>query len=149
MSIFDDILSSEPNRKDSLKAVATPQDYDTDPRPDLNRDHQHWVKILTNAKEINGGETSLYKILHGIRCGGGQIEETIQAYKLLPGNEDWVKPGEWEKIRRTWLDPVKDALVQLFKTSKVGMATKESLPPGVFDEEKSEDKPKETLSWKF
>lgn len=154
MSIYDEILQNnvqqtqEPqginqqiNKQSSpIITKSAPQSYYTDPRPDLIRDHHFWVKILTNAqamydehKPVNGGETSLYKILHGIRCGGGKLEETQQGFKLHPGSEEWAAPGAWDKVRKDWLDPVKEDLLKIFKLSKLGQVVDEELPPGVFE----------------
>lgn len=140
MNVFDEILSDNPSQTIPEKQFKT-NTTTIDPRPDLTQDHRHWVRILTNAQAfydthstINGGQTSLYKIIHGIRCGGAILEETRHGYKLHPGNEEWVLPEEWEKVKRRWLDPVKDDLLKLFKLSKLGQVTNEDLPPGIFPE---------------
>lgn len=57
--------------------------------------------------------------------------ETKQAFKLLPGDEEWSDPDEWEWVKRRWLDPIKDDLVSLFKLSKIGRVVDEELPEEV------------------
>ena len=143
MTVFDQILSTvEPN--ETAEIIVLPFQMGTnniDPRSDLALDHRHWVRILTNAqamydedKIINNSKTSLFKILHGLRCGGAKLEETKQSFKLHPGTEDWVVAGQWDKVRHQWLAPVKVDLAKLFELSKFGEVTNNELPPGLFEE---------------
>jgi hypothetical protein len=136
VSIFDEILSSD-KKDQKTDVIQISSDYDRDPRPDLRQDHHHWVHILTNARKLN---FNLYTTLHGIRCGGGRIEETLQAYKILPGDEEWADPTEWERVKQKWLKPIHEDLLKLFKICKIGQIIQEELPPGVF-QEKPKEKP--------
>jgi hypothetical protein len=130
MSRFAKIFGDAP-QPESKHDNSVMSDYDRDPRPDLRQDHHHWVHILTNARELN---FNLYTTLHGIRCGGGRIEETLQAYKILPGDEEWADPTEWERVKQKWLKPIHEDLLKLFKICKIGQIVQEELPPGVFQE---------------
>lgn len=145
MGRFSQILSDidSPPSPGSTNIQDKPhEEKSIDPRPDITSDHLLWVKVLTNAKEmfdehkeINGGQTSLFKILHGIRCGGGQLEETQQAYKLHHGNEEWPDDASWQVVRVRWLTPVKDDLIELFRLCKIGQIVNEELPEGIFTTE--------------
>ncbi len=132
MGRYDQLLSNN-TQKDPLPK------NNTDPRPDIVQDHRLWLKILVNAKELFN-ESNLFEVLHGIRCGGGMLEETKRAFKLHPGNEEWADPHEWTRVKQKWLDPVKDDLLNLFRLSKIGQVTDQELPPGVFEEEAIETK---------
>jgi hypothetical protein len=139
MNVFSQIL----NDKNPVNADCSRKEEDStlDPRPDLASDHKHWEHILANAKSMynedkpvnDAGKTSLFKIMHGLRCGGARLEETLQAYKLHPGEEEFVNPQEWVKTKQRWLDPVKDDLVALFKLCKIGQVVNEELPSGLFE----------------
>jgi hypothetical protein len=129
MNVFDEIFLDEKPKKDAQNKNDTQKVIFTlDPRSDITSDHHHWELILHNAKALfntpkpvnDAGPSTLFAILHGLRCAGAKIEETKQAYKLLPGEEEFVDPAEWEATKRRWLDPVKDDLVSLFKQCKIG-----------------------------
>lgn len=148
MNVFEEILAENPTQE--TKKYIPSSGADIDPRPDLREDHHHWTKILINAqamfdehKLINGNPTSLFKILHGLRCAGVRMEETKQLYKLHPGNEEYNTSEAWEEEKRRWLDPVKEDLVALFKSSKIGQFVNEPLPPGVFEETSAAPKPEQ------
>lgn len=142
------------NRYEKLFGVDAKQDIDVnkssllDPRSDITSDHHYWEHILTNAKALfdthkpvnNAGETSLFKILHGLRCGGARLEETKQAYKLHQGGEDFADSEEWAKIKQRWLNPVKDDLIALFKLCKIGRVVDGNLPEGVAEKFKRESR---------
>lgn len=141
MSVFDEILGvKEMKVEQHFKPLET-VNHSIDPRADLAADHSLWTKILTNAEEIfdehkyefSGNKTSLFKILHGLRCGGARIEETKHAFKLHPGDEDFILADEWDKIRQKWLQPVRDDLLKLFSLSKLGKVIEQELPPGMFE----------------
>lgn len=141
MSRYDQILGDEQDSstKTTTNISAKATIGSLDPRRDIISDHRIWELVLTNAKALfdthkpanDAGETSLFKILHGLRCGGAKLEETKQAYKLLPGDEDFADPAEWDKTKQRWLNPVKDDLVALFKLCKVGRVVDGELPEEV------------------
>ena len=93
-----------------------------DPRPDIEADHEDWVDMLQNCLVWAGLKDGkkLWGVLHGLRCGGARIQRVKGelGYKLLPGNEDWKQEAEWQRIRKEYLDGVKDDLVSLFKMTK-------------------------------
>ena len=154
MNRYEQIFGKVEEKQPASAQLGTP-DRPTliDPRPDHTQDHHYWELILTNAKALfdsnpqpvnNAGKTTLFKILHGLRCGGARLEETKQAYKLHPGDEEFADPEEWAQIKQRWLEPVKDDLVRLFRLCKIGQVVDEELPEEVAktfkDEHAKEDK---------
>jgi hypothetical protein len=145
VNVFDEILDTEGKMQliDPQNKTAAIPPAPLDPRADLTADHPLWLRILTNAQHLAGdlkiivereqATTSLYHILHGLRCGGARIEETLHGYKLHPGNEDFAAPETWEATKRRWLDPVRADIGKLFKMSKLGEVVEEELPPGAFE----------------
>lgn len=93
-----------------------------DPRPDIEADHEDWVDMLQNCLVWAGLKDGkkLWGVLHGLRCGGARIQRVKGelGYKLLPGNEDWKQEAKWQRIRKEYLDEVRDDLVELFKFTK-------------------------------
>lgn len=85
-----------------------------DPRDDKTTDHKHWQDLLWNCWNM---DKPLYYLLHGIRCGGAEVMETNESFKLLPG--EWSET-EWEEIKQVKLDPFRDKLVDVFKITRVG-----------------------------
>jgi hypothetical protein len=152
LKFLEDVFKDKPNQQIQQPSVNIPSLQSLDPRPDHTQDNHHWELILTNAKALfdnnpqpvnRFGKTTLFKILHGLRCGGARLEETKQAYKLHPGDEEFADPEEWEQTKRDWLNPVKDDLVRLFKLCKIGRATEEELPEEVAKAFKNEKQPLE------
>lgn len=103
--------------------------HPSDPRIDKVSDHRHWKNVLWNAWNHN---KDLYGVLHGIRCGGAEMAETVKSYTLLPG--DW-KEEEWIDVKKKYLGPVRDQLVDVFKLTRFAIYTDEELPVGVFNGE--------------
>lgn len=102
--------------------------YETlDPRADKSVDHRYWEDLLWNAWHFT---KPLYYILHGIRCGGGELTLTKASFRLLRG--DW-SAEEWDEIKQKYLDPARDKLVSILKLTRVGKVTEEELPEGLFD----------------
>ncbi len=99
-----------------------------DPRTDLVSDHRHWESLLWNCWHT---DHDLYYLLHGIRCGGGEVIRTKNGFRLMPG--EWCEV-EWEDIKQIKLNPFKDKLVNIFKLTRVGKITNEKLPDGVFEQ---------------
>lgn len=97
-----------------------------DPRCDLQADHHHWVRVLHNAAHCN---MNLFRILHGIRCGGGFLNKTSSSYKLLPG--EWTMT-EWDEIKKKYLDSIRTELVKVFKISSLGKVVNEEIPDDLF-----------------
>jgi len=108
----------------------------TDPRSDKAVDHKYWLDLLWNAWQLDTTLNSLYYLLHGIRCGGGELTLTKDSFRLLQG--DWSS-GEWAKIRQENLDPVKDRLIWILKLSRVGKVDEVEIPEewlnGIADKE--------------
>lgn len=106
-----------------------------DPRKDKSVDHRYWEDILWNAWHFT---KPLYYILHGIRCGGGELTLTRNSFRILPG--EWSE-REWDEIKQKHLDPMKDKLVWILRLTKIGKVTEETLPkefmndrPGVVEQ---------------
>jgi len=99
------------------------------PRPDLTDDLVLWKSVLWNCWNL---DREMYGLLHGIRCGGGQLALTQNSYRLMQG--EWSEP-EWANIRQR-LGPYKDKLVEVFRLARFGEVTKEKLPKGIFEEAK-------------
>ncbi len=97
-----------------------------DPRPDKAADHQYWENILRNCWDM---EKELYYILHGIRCGGGELILTQSSLKLLPG--EW-SDNKWDEIRQKELTPHRDKLVEILRISRVMKVSNEKPPIGMF-----------------
>ncbi|WP_193787870.1 hypothetical protein [Desulfitobacterium hafniense] len=98
-----------------------------DPRKDMSVDHRYWEDLLWNAWHFT---KPLYYILHGIRCGGGELTLTKASFRLLPG--DW-SAEEWDEIKQKYLDPMRDKLVSILKLTRAGKVTEEELPEGIFE----------------
>lgn len=88
-----------------------------DPRSDKAVDHKYWIDLLWNAWHWDIPKNPLYYLLHGIRCGGGELTLTKESFRLLQG--EW-SDMEWEEIKRKDLSPVKDKLVKLLGLSRFG-----------------------------
>ena len=99
------------------------------PREDLKDDLAHWKSVLWNCWNI---DQEMYGLLHGIRCGGGQLALTQNSFRLLPGN--WSE-AEWYDVKQS-LEPYRDKLVEVFRLARFGEVTKEKLPKGIFEEAK-------------
>jgi len=95
------------------------------PRPDLVGDMRYWKSVLWNCWNL---DRDMYGLLHGIRCGGGQLALTQNSYRLPPG--EWPE-SEWDDIRIK-LGPYREELVNVFRLARFGEVTKEKLPKGVF-----------------
>lgn len=93
-----------------------------DPRPDFVTDHRHWEQLLWNSWHT---DQALYYLLHGIRCGGGEVIRTQNGYRLMSG--EWNE-AEWEEIKQTKLSPFRDKLVNIFKLTRIGKYLDEKLP---------------------
>lgn len=139
MGLFDGLLDddtekmnnyTEPTKKEE-RAPEGETDPETnillrhlDPRPDIKFDHLDWGDMLQNCLVWDGlqdGE-KLWGVLHGLRCGGARVQRVPKSemgFKLLPGNEDWKKDADWQRVRKEYLDPVKEDLISLFKMTKV------------------------------
>jgi len=105
-----------------------------DPRKDMSVDHQYWEDILWNAWHFT---KPLYYILHGIRCGGGELTLTRNSFRLLPG--EWSEQ-EWDEIKQKYLDPIRDKLVSILKLTRAGKVTEEELPEGLFAQAEQENR---------
>ena len=90
--------------------------YEDDPRPELKADHELWIRVLTNAREL---DEELYYILQYIRREGGGLQRTKTGYKLAPGL--WLH-SDWERVKVEMLTPLKDKLIQLFGLCQMGVA---------------------------
>lgn len=99
----------------------------TDPRADKAVDHKYWEDLLWNCWHV---ERTLYYVLHGIRCGGGELTLTRDSFRLLLG--DW-STSEWEDIKRNRLDQHRETLIGMLRISRVMRVTEEELPAGIFD----------------
>jgi hypothetical protein len=97
----------------------------SDPRLDKAVDHRYWEDLLWNAWQLDNTSSSLYYLLHGIRCGGGELTMTRGSFRLLPG--DWTEE-EWAKIRKENLDPVKERLVRVLKVTREGRVEPIEIP---------------------
>jgi len=102
-----------------------------DPRADKVSDHRHWKEVLWNAWQ---DDQSFYGLLHGIRCGGGELTLTRDSFKLLPGEWSYA---EWDEVKRVRLEPVKTELISILKLTRIGKVTEEQLPDGLFGEVKA------------
>ena len=81
----------------------------------MKRDHQLWLRVLTNARET---DDELYQILKFCRQGGAELMVTKTSFKLMRGL--WLTP-EWQEIKTTMLMPVIDKLNNLFGLSRLGV----------------------------
>lgn len=102
----------------------------SDPRSDKSVDHKYWLDLLWNAWHMDKSLTSIYYLLHGIRCGGGELTLTKDSFRLLQG--EWSEK-EWDRVKQENLAPVKEKLVSLLKWTRVGKVSDEQLPEGLFD----------------
>jgi len=96
-----------------------------DPRSDKAADHEYWQDLLWNCWHL---ERDLFYLLHGIRCGGGEITLTPNSLRLQQG--EWT-PLDWENIKNR-LGPFKEKLVDIFKLTRMGRVSEEKLPEGLF-----------------
>lgn len=103
-------------------------EHPSDPRKDLVSDHRHWKGVLWNSWHES---RDLYYLLHGLRCGGAELVETLRGYRLIPG--EW-SVLEWDGDIKNRLNPFRDKLVRVFKVSRLGQVVPEGLPQGVFEE---------------
>lgn len=102
----------------------------TDPRSDKAVDHKYWLDLLWNAWHMDKSLNSIYYLLHGIRCGGGELTLTKDSFRLLQG--EW-SAKDWDEVKQKNLAPVKDKLVSILKLTRVGKVSEDGLPEGVFD----------------
>lgn len=116
--MLQETLWGEPER------LSEQSNYKGDPRADKYADHQYWERLLWNCWNM---EKTLYFILHGVRCGGGELVLTKSSMKLLPG--EW-SDLRWEEIRQKDLGPHRDKLVEVLRTSRVMRVSNEKLPTG-------------------
>lgn len=137
MSKYTEMLSSDSEQPQKLKQVqfTSPEnDFEEakklygsiDPRKDMAVDHQYWEDILWNAWHFT---KPLYYILHGVRCGGGELTLTKESFRLLPG--EW-SASEWEEIKQRYLDPMKKPLIWVLRLTRFGKVTEETLPAELF-----------------
>lgn len=126
MSRFDKVFREKEQANSLDKAqkpapvVATParvtmSDYQLDPRPELQIDHQLWMALLAAA---NTRDLELWGVLHCLRCGGAQLVKD-KDYGML------IRPGEWEKseydaFRAKHLAPRRAAVVEALKAAALG-----------------------------
>jgi hypothetical protein len=89
----------------------------TDSRSDKAVDHKYWLDLLWNAWHLDTTLNSLYYLLHGIRCGGGELTLTKDSFRLLQG--EWAEK-DWEKVKKENLGPVKDKLISLMRGTRFG-----------------------------
>ena len=89
--------------------------HPSDPRVDLISDHRHWRDVLWNCWHE---ERDLYYLLHGLRCGGAELVETLKSYRLMSG--EWNE-SEWDGDIKNRLNPFKDKLIWVFKISRLGI----------------------------
>jgi len=110
-----------------MSASKTSERHPGDPRKDLVTDHRHWEEVFYNSWHI---DKEIYYLLHGIRCGGAELILSMRGYRLLPG--EW-NGGEWSNDIKDRLNPFKDKLINIFKLTRFGKVSEETLPDGVFD----------------
>ena len=110
----------------------------SDPRSDKAVDHKYWLDLLWNAWNMDKSLTSIYYLLHGIRCGGGELTLTKDSFRLLQG--EW-STKDWDEIRRINLAPVKDKLVSLLKRTRVGKVSEVEIPEEWLDGGMGEKEP--------
>lgn len=129
LAIMDDKVGRR-NGKGFAAAIDPPRSSPRlDPRPDLAKDSTDWEYILSFADNFNG---NVYGRLHFLRCGGARIERTQSGYRLQQGTEEWVTPKAWAEQKRIVLDPVREAIVFLFREAAAGAAA-ETSPADVAD----------------
>jgi len=97
-----------------------------DPRSDKAVDHKYWEYLLWNCWHLQKG---LYYLLHGVRCGGGELTLTKDSLRLLPG--EWTDP-EWEEIKAKKLNSFRDGLIGILRLTRMGKVSEDDLPAGVF-----------------
>ena len=88
----------------------------TDPRSDKTADTKTWLVLLHNAWNQDKSLNSLYYLLHGIRCGGAELMQTQNSFRLLPG--EWTEK-DWDAVKLENLGIVRDRLVSLLRFTKV------------------------------
>ncbi len=98
-----------------------------DPRADKAVDHKYWENLLWNCWHL---QKDLYYLLHGVRCGGGELTLTRDSLRLLPG--DWTD-SEWEEIKQKRLNPSREKLIGILRLARAGKVSEQELPAGVFD----------------
>lgn len=118
MALFQETLWGNP------EAIQEQGNYRSDPRADKFADHQYWERLLWNCWNL---DKELYYILHGIRCGGGELVLTQKSLKLLQG--EW-SDKRWDEIKQKDLSPHRDKLVEVLRTSRVMSVSDEKLPGG-------------------
>lgn len=92
--------------------------YTEDPRPDLQEDHQLWIRLLELAMKRYGEE--LAGILHGFRCGGTRLRRGKNGYLLRPDIDPtdsvaWPSVEEYEAMRDKYLAPWREEVIALLK----------------------------------
>lgn len=111
----------------SLAALLLCQrDTVADPRPDLDDDAARWGRLLALAWSRYGAEPyGLYGTLLGMRCMGVQFAEGANTLRVQPRTDDpgqpprWVTPAEYREWRPVWLDPHREALIDLLSKAAV------------------------------
>ncbi|WP_052298589.1 hypothetical protein [Syntrophobotulus glycolicus] len=98
--------------------------YKGDPRADLRTDSQYWQRLLLNCWHM---EKDLYYILHGVRCGGGELILTSNSLMLRPG--EWSEK-KWDEIKQEELVPYREKLIEVLRVSRVMSITDEMVPAG-------------------
>lgn len=92
--------------------------YTDDPRPDLQEDHQLWIRLLELAMKRYGEE--LAGILNGFRCGGTRLKQGKKGYILRPdvdptGKVAWESTDEYERMKSKYLEPWRNEVAELLK----------------------------------
>lgn len=91
-----------------------PEQAKSDPRTDI-KDTAYWQIVLTNCHRLR---PVLCWMLYSLRCGGAQLRETDNSYRLLPG--EWPEAA-WEEAKQHLLTPKKDDLMYVFAISRLGV----------------------------
>lgn len=138
MSRYLNIINSDSGQASKVESIQFTAPVETDfeedqkkygsidPRSDKAVDHKYWEDLLWNCWHL---QRALYYVLHGVRCGGGELTLTRDSLRLLPG--DWTD-SEWEVIKQKRLNPFKDKLIGIMRLSRVGKVTEGEVPAGVF-----------------
>ncbi|MCM1564903.1 MAG: hypothetical protein NC238_02905 [Dehalobacter sp.] len=129
MSRYSEMINSDSKNSPKLDSIqfSAPQTSDLqddqrkygyiDPRVDKAVDHKYWEDLLWNCWHI---EKELYYVLHGVRCGGGEITLNRNSFRLLPGE---FSAAEWDQLKSVHLDPYRDKLIGILKLSRAMRVT--------------------------